>query len=113
MKDDLISRSEAIAALIKQPQLTPSVIRRVLHQVPTVNAAELPCKVGDTVWFIRVYGRGSKVAKPGVVTEIYFTENMRIGVMAKHHGIGEWGSTVFATEAEALRALEDENAKFG
>lgn len=36
--DELIYRSEAIKAMLKQEMLTPSVIRRVLMQVPTVNA---------------------------------------------------------------------------
>ena len=42
MNGDLISRSEAIEALLKQPNTpTPSVIRRVLRQVPGVDAVEV------------------------------------------------------------------------
>ena len=42
MENDLISRSEAIEALLKQPNTpTPSVIRRVLRQVPGVDAVEV------------------------------------------------------------------------
>lgn len=40
--DDLISRSAAIDALLKQPNTpTPSVIRRVLRQVPAADAVEV------------------------------------------------------------------------
>lgn len=42
MESELIYRSEAIEALLKQPNTpTPSVIRRVLRQVPTVDAVEV------------------------------------------------------------------------
>lgn len=39
--DDLISRSAAIDALMEQPKLTRSVIRRVLMQVPTIDPESL------------------------------------------------------------------------
>lgn len=41
MDNDLISRSQACEMLLKQQQLTPSVVRRVLLQVPTVDAVEV------------------------------------------------------------------------
>ena len=41
MNNDLISRSKAIEALLKQKMPTPSVIRRVLMQVPGVDAVEV------------------------------------------------------------------------
>ena len=42
MENDLILRYAAIDALLKQPNTpTPSVIRRVLRQVPTVDAVEV------------------------------------------------------------------------
>ena len=39
--DDLISRSGAVDALMRQKVLTRSVIRRVLLQMPTSNPAEV------------------------------------------------------------------------
>lgn len=42
MENDLISRSEAIKAMLKQSMPTPSVIRRVLMQVPGVDAVIRP-----------------------------------------------------------------------
>lgn len=41
MDNDLISRSQACEMLLKQQQLTTSVVRRVLLQVPTVDAVEV------------------------------------------------------------------------
>jgi hypothetical protein len=41
MDNDLISRSAAIDALMKAPKLTRSIIRRVLRQVPEVDAVEV------------------------------------------------------------------------
>lgn len=39
--DDLISRSAAIVALMKQSKLTRSIVRRVLRQVPAADAVEV------------------------------------------------------------------------
>ena len=41
MDNDLISRSAAIDAMMEQPMMTRSVIRRVLIQVPEVDAVEV------------------------------------------------------------------------
>ena len=39
--NDLISRSAITAALLKQPKLTPSIIRRVVIQTPAADAVEV------------------------------------------------------------------------
>ena len=45
MKNDLINRSDAWNAIIEQPQLTKSIIRRVILQLPVANAVEvIRCK---------------------------------------------------------------------
>ena len=44
--DDLISRSAVIDALMKQPKLTRSVVRRVLAQMPVADA-EGKVRCGD------------------------------------------------------------------
>ena len=41
MKDDLIRRGDALEALNKQHPLTKSVMRRVVMQVPAVDAVEV------------------------------------------------------------------------
>ena len=54
MESDLISRSAAIEALLDQKMPTPSVIRRVLRQVPGVDAVEVvrckDCSVPHNKW---------------------------------------------------------------
>lgn len=48
---------------------------REVDHAPTVEAVPIPCKVGDEVWCVRdtrVYNKPVK----GVVTEIYFRDNM-------------------------------------
>lgn len=53
MDNDLISRSASIDALLKQPNTpTPSVIRRVLRQVPEMEAVVLPVRPGQAVWIL-------------------------------------------------------------
>lgn len=63
MDNDLISRSQACEMLLKQQQLTPSVVRRVLMQVPTQEAEknepltldELRQMDKEPVWFVTDY----------------------------------------------------------
>jgi hypothetical protein len=55
MSDDVIFRSEAIANLMKQPQLTKSVVRRVLIQTRSVNTVVVPnCE--ECFWNERIEG---------------------------------------------------------
>lgn len=52
MDNDLIHRDQALDMLAKQKQLTLSVVRRVLLQIPTVDAVEVVrCK--DCESFLR------------------------------------------------------------
>lgn len=57
--NDLISRSEVTANLMHQPQLTKSVVRRVLIQTPSVNPESLRLKGRWVVFGQRIYGSGS------------------------------------------------------
>lgn len=65
----------------------------------------LPCKVGDTVWAIRNI-RGVKMPMPGVVAEMYFTQDMRL--IVRVHGVkrGEVGKSVFLSLEDAEAALK-------
>lgn len=65
----------------------------------------LPCKIGDKVWAIRDY-RGVKRPQESVVSDMYFTKNMEIVIVARYVARGIWGKTVFLTEEEAERALK-------
>lgn len=65
----------------------------------------LPCQIGDEVWGIRAY-KGAKHAQCGRVSEMFFTEDMRLMIAIKHICRGEWGKNIFATRQEAIATLE-------
>lgn len=81
-----------------------SAVITYLFEQPTVDAVELPCKIGDTVWAIRCY-RGVLVPQQGKVSEMLFTTDMKLCIVVKHICRGEWGKKVFATMEEANVAI--------
>jgi hypothetical protein len=64
-----------------------------------------PVRVGQTVWGIRNY-HSIKHPQEGKVSEMYFTEDMRLLIKIKHICIGEWGKTVFLSREDAEKALK-------
>lgn len=64
----------------------------------------VPCKIGDHVWCIR---RFHGVVKPmlGEVTQMYFSNDMKIIIVVKYIGAGEWGKRIFPTYEAAMEAL--------
>lgn len=68
---------------------------------------ELPCKIGDTVWAIR-YFHSRLTPQKGIVSEMYFTRDMKLHITVKYVGRGIWGKKVFATLEEAEAALRKE-----
>lgn len=67
-----------------------------------------PCKIGDKVWAICNRG-GVKRPQESIVSDMYFTKNMEIVIVARYVARGIWGKTVFLTEEEAERALRKED----
>ena len=65
----------------------------------------LPCKVGDEVWGVRIF-RGKPHIHRAKVTEMYFSEGMRLCIVAKNAGRGEWGKRIFPSYEAAVAALE-------
>lgn len=63
------------------------------------------CKVGDKVWAICNRG-GVKRPQESIVSDMYFTKNMEIVIVARYVARGLWGKTVFLTKEEAERALK-------
>lgn len=66
---------------------------------------ELPCKIGDTVYGIRRW-HDTKVAKAGIVSEMFFTQEGKLMIVVKHVCRGHWGEKIFATLEEAEAALK-------
>ena len=65
----------------------------------------LPCEVGDEVYAIRIFGRKPRVCKTRV-REMYFTEGMRLCIVTKNAGRGEWMKGVFPTQEAAEAYVE-------
>lgn len=82
-----------------------SMAQGAVEESPTVEAVPLPCKVGDEVWCLRdtrVYNKPVK----GVVSEIYFRDNMDMCIVVRRLCRGRWGERVFATEQEAQAVID-------
>lgn len=85
------------------------IIENAIKNAPEVNAAEVPCKIGDFVWAIRSF-RGKKHPQRGIASDMYFTKNMKLQIVVKYVARGEWGKTVFATDKEAYAAIGERRA---
>ena len=94
---------------------TEEKLRRALYELEAEadgRRVVLPCKVGDMVWGLRLYGAykgGKRTAKPVQlpVHEMYFGDDMRLCIVLKGCCRGEWGKNVFGSEAEAQKHLEE------
>ena len=71
------------------------------------NVISLPCKLGDVVWAIRSY-KGIRCPQSGVVSEMYFIDDMKLHVAVKHVARGEWGKTIFASYEDVCKAIGKE-----
>lgn len=79
-------------------------VEEFLDIAPTVDAIELPCKIGDFVWAIRNF-KGKKHPQRGVVSDMFFNKRMELIIVVKYVARGEWGKAVFATDKEAYAAI--------
>lgn len=75
-----------------------------LETAPAVDAVELPCKIGDTVWCIRNF-HGHKHPQEGIVSEMLFTKEMKLQIVVKYVGCGQWGQKIFLTREAAEAAI--------
>lgn len=135
MSSDLISRKALVKAILEERDKIPLTTKtryelgaeipnkhgqsmrggirkalRCVEEAAAVDAVELPCKIGDTVWCIRNF-HGHKNAQEGIVSEMLFTKEMKLQIVVKYVGRGIWGEKIFATreEAEAKLRKEREN----
>ena len=81
-----------------------SNVNKAILQTPTEDVVERPpCKIGDIVYAVRNFG-GTKKIIAGKVTEMYFTDDMRIAIGVKHIAKGFWGQRIFGSYEEAQAA---------
>jgi hypothetical protein len=78
---------------------------RYISTLPTVDAVVLPCKIGDEVWGIRRSNKGALAPHRGIVSHMYFAEDMKLCIVVQHICRGEWGEKVFATYEDACAAV--------
>lgn len=71
------------------------------------NLLWLPLKMGDTAWAIKNH-KGTKYVHEGKVSEMFFTQDMKLCFVVKHVARGEFGKTVFATREEAEKVLAEQ-----
>lgn len=90
--------SSCFINLIKQ---APYLINRQKAELP-------PCKIGDTAYAIKT-NYHSKRVHSGKVSEMYYVgEEMKLCIVVKSVGRGQWGKDVFGTYEEAERSLQNE-----
>lgn len=98
---------------------SPEEVSKRLYELE--NAIEkgtlmfLPCKVGDTVYFVHHYGFGRKPIEPYIVDRITLTSTKVIfdtHQVESPYNLGliysdSWGRDVFFTKEAAKKALEE------
>lgn len=65
----------------------------------------LPCKIGDTVWTIRNY-KGTLHPASGFVSEMFYSDDMRLLIVVKHIARGFWGKDIFGSYEECVAEVE-------
>lgn len=86
------------------------LIEDCLDNATVIDAVELPCKIGDKVWIARRY-KCHKKPRWGVVSEMFFTDDMELCIVVKGVARGKWGVDVFATYEEAEAQIERNSRK--
>lgn len=66
---------------------------------------KLPCNIGDEMWGIRNY-KGMCQPKKGVVSEMFYTEDMELVIVLKHICRGVYGEKIFRSYEACLQALK-------
>lgn len=60
----------------------------------------LPCEIGDTMYGVRNY-KGKKHIQSGIVSEMYYTKDMRLQIVLKYVCRGEFGRVIFLNKEDA------------
>lgn len=88
-----------------QVEVTEEYARHIADHLLANGVIVPPCKVGDRVWAVRDY-KGHKHAQEGIVSEMFFTSDMKLMIVVKAIARGFWGKTVFLSREEAKKALK-------
>ena len=96
--DDFISREAAVSILNAKADMAVCTnaqpyfrdAARIVELLPNAKAVALPCRIGDRVWAIRNY-KGFLNPKEGVVSQMFFSDNMDLVICVKFEARGLWG----------------------
>lgn len=114
MAERLTVRSERGTAILKETDIKDrceycyEATQKLAHYEDLEEQGkliELPCKIGDTVYGTRRW-HGTKVAKAGTVSEMFYTQEGKLMIVVKYVCRGHWGKQIFATLEEAEAALK-------
>ena len=72
---------------------------------------DLPCKIGDDLCGIRCF-RGFYRPRYGVVSEMFFKQDMSLCIVLGHICRGEFGKDVFLTREECEKECERRNNRW-
>lgn len=67
---------------------------------------EIPLAIGQTAYGIRNF-KGKKTIQKGVVSEMFFTNNMELMICIYFVCRGKYGETIFSTYEDAKKRLEE------
>ena len=94
----------------KLPKMPGAIVAECNEFKDKSRFVELPCKIGDTVWCIRNF-HGHKHPQMGIVSEMHFTREMKLHIVVKYVGCGQWGEKIFATREAAEAAINNKENK--
>ena len=72
----------------------------------------IPCRIGDEAWGIKPLSNGKSTVCKGVITGIYFDNDMHLCAAMKGQCKGEIGKKVFFTMMDAARAIPEDASRF-
>lgn len=81
-------------------------VNQLRAQLATLKKMVPPCRIGREAYFIRTY-EGRKIIRQGVISELFFREDMTLIAVVKNIGRGVIGKDVFLTYEEAEKAKGD------
>lgn len=73
---------------------------------PKSDSLNLPCKIGDRVYAVRNY-KSKPVAQEGIVSDMFFTSDMRLCIVVRGICRGCWGETIFADKESAEKSIKE------
>lgn len=115
MKDyERLTDSETAEGCVQSPCPNYKTVEDILKENASLHArlekaVELPCKVGDTVWCIRAYGKGYQIEENSVIEIVFeYGNNMKIKTSRGLFGYDKWtyGLDCFTDRAKAEAELK-------